>query len=157
ARPPAPPAARERRAGRADVLRVPAAGGADGAAGTRLQPRGAVRGDLGRRRLPRPARDRRARPAPAREGRAAAGRAGAAAHGARGRLPPACVVGMAMRRAALTGLRARLLLGLLLTWAVTLAVVALALLQPLEQRLRSDALGTLARDARSARVALRGL
>jgi len=62
-----------------------------------------------------------------------------------------------MRRSALTGLRARLLLGLLLTWAVTLAVVALALLQPLERRLRDDALSTLARDARAARVAVRGL
>jgi signal transduction histidine kinase len=62
-----------------------------------------------------------------------------------------------MRRPALTGLRVRLLLGLLLTWAVTLAVVALALLQPLERRLRDDALATLARDARTARVALRGL
>lgn len=62
-----------------------------------------------------------------------------------------------MRRSALTGLRARLLLGLLLTWAVTLTVVALALLQPLEHRLRADALATLARDARAARVALRGL
>lgn len=62
-----------------------------------------------------------------------------------------------MRRSALTGLRARLLLGLLATWAVTLTVVALALLQPLEHRLRADALSTLARDARAARVALRGL
>jgi signal transduction histidine kinase len=62
-----------------------------------------------------------------------------------------------MRRSALTGLRTRLLLGLLLTWAVTLAVVALALLQPLERRLRDDALSTLGRDARAARVALRGL
>jgi signal transduction histidine kinase len=62
-----------------------------------------------------------------------------------------------MRRSALTGLRARLLLGLLVTWAVTLTVVALALLQPLERRLRDDALATLARDARAARVALRGV
>ncbi|MBS1870740.1 MAG: HAMP domain-containing histidine kinase [Actinobacteria bacterium] len=62
-----------------------------------------------------------------------------------------------MPRPALTGLRARLLLGLLLTWAVTLAVVALALLQPLERRLRDDALATLTRDARAARVAVRGL
>jgi signal transduction histidine kinase len=62
-----------------------------------------------------------------------------------------------MRRPALTGLRARLLLGLLATWAVTLTVVALALLQPLERRLRDDALSTLGRDARAARVALRGL
>ncbi len=62
-----------------------------------------------------------------------------------------------MRRTALIGLRTRLLLGLLLTWAVTLAVVALALLQPLEQRLRDDALTTLTRDARAARVAMRGL
>ncbi|HEX4807173.1 MAG TPA: HAMP domain-containing sensor histidine kinase [Conexibacter sp.] len=62
-----------------------------------------------------------------------------------------------MRRRALIGLRARLLLGLLLTWAVTLAVVAGALLQPLERRLREDALATLTRDARAARVAVRGL
>lgn len=62
-----------------------------------------------------------------------------------------------MLRTALTGLRARLLLGLLATWAVTLAVVALALLQPLERRLRDDALATLTRDARAARVAVRGL
>ncbi len=62
-----------------------------------------------------------------------------------------------MHRPAVTGLRARLLLGLLLTWAVTLAVVALALLQPLERRLRDDALATLTRDARAARVAVRGL
>jgi len=60
-------------------------------------------------------------------------------------------------RAALTGLRARLLLGLLATWAVTLAVVALALLQPLERRLRDDSLARLTRDARAARVAVRGL
>ncbi len=62
-----------------------------------------------------------------------------------------------MRRTALIGLRTRLLLGLLLTWAVTLTVVALTLLQPLEQRLRDDALATLTRDARAARVAMRGL
>jgi signal transduction histidine kinase len=62
-----------------------------------------------------------------------------------------------MRRSALTGLRVRLLLGLLATWAVTLAVVALALLQPLELRLREDALSTLKSNARAARVALRGL
>ncbi|HXE44247.1 MAG TPA: HAMP domain-containing sensor histidine kinase [Conexibacter sp.] len=62
-----------------------------------------------------------------------------------------------MRRSALTGLRARLLLGLLLTWAVTLAVVALALLQPLERQLRDDALATLTHDARAARVGVRGL
>jgi len=62
-----------------------------------------------------------------------------------------------MRRSPLTGLRARLLLGLLLTWAVTLAVVALALLQPLERRLRDDALATLTREAHAARVAVRGL
>ena len=62
-----------------------------------------------------------------------------------------------MRRTALIGLRTRLLLGLLLTWAVTLAVVALTLLQPLERRLRDDALTTLTRDARAARVAMRGL
>ncbi|HEX5147015.1 MAG TPA: histidine kinase dimerization/phospho-acceptor domain-containing protein, partial [Conexibacter sp.] len=62
-----------------------------------------------------------------------------------------------MRRSQLTGLRARLLLGLLATWAVTLTVVALALLQPLERRLRDDALSRLTRDARAARVAVRGI
>jgi signal transduction histidine kinase len=62
-----------------------------------------------------------------------------------------------MRRLAFTGLRTRLLLGLLVTWAVTLAVVALALLQPLERRLRDEARSTLTQDARAARVALRGL
>lgn len=62
-----------------------------------------------------------------------------------------------MRRLAFTGLRTRLLLGLLVTWAVTLTVVSLALLQPLERRLRNEARSTLTQDARAARVALRGL
>jgi signal transduction histidine kinase len=62
-----------------------------------------------------------------------------------------------MRRLALSGLRGRLLVGLLITWAVTLTVVAIALLQPLERRLRNEAVSTLTDDARAARVALRGL
>ncbi|HYV15527.1 MAG TPA: HAMP domain-containing sensor histidine kinase [Conexibacter sp.] len=62
-----------------------------------------------------------------------------------------------MRRLALSGLRGRLLLGLLITWAVTLTVVSIALLQPLERRLRNEAVATLSDDARAARVALRGL
>jgi hypothetical protein len=43
----------------------------------------------------------------------------------------------------LTGLRPRLLAAMLLVSAVTLAVAALALLSPLEQRLREDGLRTV--------------
>jgi len=62
-----------------------------------------------------------------------------------------------VRRLGLSGLRGRLLLGLLVTWAVTLTVVSIALLQPLERRLRHDAVATLASEARAARSQVRGL
>jgi signal transduction histidine kinase len=63
----------------------------------------------------------------------------------------------AIGRLGLGGLRGRLLLGLLVTWAVTLTVVSIALLQPLERRLRHDAVATLASEARAARSLVRGL
>ena len=60
----------------ADLLGVRAAARADGAARSRPQPPRSAARDLGRQRLPRPARDRRPRPPSAREAR---GRARAAA------------------------------------------------------------------------------
>jgi signal transduction histidine kinase len=48
------------------------------------------------------------------------------------------------------GLRARLVLALVATSALTLAVAAFALLAPLEQRLRNDEIETLVRQARAA-------
>ena len=61
---------------------------ADGRARAPVQPPGAAARDLGRQRLPGPARDRRARPPPAREARGAAGVAEPDHHRARRRLPP---------------------------------------------------------------------
>jgi hypothetical protein len=52
----------------------------------------------------------------------------------------------------LTGLRPRLLAAMLLTSAVTLAVAALALLSPLEQRLREDGVRTVQAAIGSART-----
>src|SRR4029450_4321734 len=87
--------------------------------------------DLGRQRLPRPARDRRPHPAPPREARGAPGGAQPDPHRSRRRLPlPGAVVS---RRWAF-GLRPRLLAALVFTAAVTLGVAALALLPPLQQR-----------------------
>ena len=68
----AAPGDRRRPPGGADVLGVRAAAGDDGAARAAVRPRRAAARDLGRQRLPRPARDRRPRAAPAREARGAA-------------------------------------------------------------------------------------
>jgi signal transduction histidine kinase len=57
-----------------------------------------------------------------------------------------------MRRPRAPGLRARLVLALFATAAATLAVAALALLPPLEQRLREDAARTLTLRAEAARA-----
>src|SRR6185312_11888362 len=109
-------------------------------AGPAVQPAGADARDLGRLRVPRPARDRRARPPPAREAGGQARSAGADHDGAGSRLP----VG-ALR------LRARLVAALFLTAAASLAVAALALLPPLQARLRGDAARTLQLHAEAAR------
>src|SRR4029450_6805197 len=92
--------------------------------------------DLGRQRLPRPARDRRPHPAPPREARGAPGGAQPHPHRSRRRLPlPGAVVS---KRWAF-GLRPRLLAALVFTAAVTLGVAALALLPPLQDKLTQQA------------------
>jgi signal transduction histidine kinase len=55
------------------------------------------------------------------------------------------------------GLRARLIAALVLTSAVTLVAVAVALLSPLQQRLRNDRLDTLAAAALAAKPSIAGL
>ena len=72
ARPRAAPRRGRRQRGQAHVQRVRAARLPDGPARPRLQPPGAAARDLGRQRLPRPARDRRPHPPPAREARGGA-------------------------------------------------------------------------------------
>ena len=93
-----------------------------------------LRADLGRLGLPRPARDRRPHPAPAREARAAPGGAEPDPDRPGSGLPlPGGVI-----RAALRGLRGRLLLSLVATSAVTLIVAAAITLGPLQSRLRDE-------------------
>ena len=102
--------------------------------GLRVQPPGAAARDLGRLRLPRPARDRRPHPAPAREARAAPG----GAEPDPDRPGPGLPLPRGMIRSALRGLRGRLLLAFVATSAVTLAVAAAITLSPLQSRLRDE-------------------
>ena len=87
-----------------------------------------MRAIWGDSRVPRPARDRRARPPPAREARGDAGAAGADPDRARSGIPAGAV--------RLPGCAPGSSLALFATAAATLAVAALALLPPLEARLR---------------------
>ena len=103
--------------------------------GPAAQPPGAAAGDLGRQRLPRPARDRRPHPPSAREARARAREAALHPHRAGRRVPPARALDAAERpRRGALGLRGRIVGALLVTTVATLGVAALALLGPLEQR-----------------------
>src|SRR5579862_5497155 len=77
-----------------DGQRVRVARRTDGRAGPAAEPPGAAARDLGRQRLPRPARNRRPHPAPAREARARAGEAAVHPDRARRRVPPARTVVM---------------------------------------------------------------
>ena len=102
--------------------------------GQAVHPPGAAARDLGRQRLPRPARDRRPHPPPAREARGAARGAEPDPHRARRGLPlPGAVRRLPALRPARRGCSSR-------CWPrarVTLAVAALALLPPLQDRLRT--------------------
>ena len=100
-----------------------------------VQPPGAAARDLGRQRLPRPARDRRPHPPPAREARGEPGGAGDDPHRPRRGVPlPGDVSSMrvrpappAARRAGRSPRRSRS------------GTAAIALLGPLQDRLREDA------------------
>src|SRR5215218_5879584 len=134
-RPARPPGHRQRRAGARDVLGVRGPVLPHGAPRQALHPPGAAARDLGRQRLPRPARDRRAHPPPAREARGAPRGAEPDPHGARRGVPLPRAVRRLLRR---SGLRGRLLVALVATSALTLAVAAAALLPPLQSRLREQ-------------------
>ncbi len=124
------------------VRRVRAAQLPDGPRRAPRQPPGAAARDLGRQRLPRPARDRRPHPPPAREARGRARATRADPDGPRRRLPLQGAV------------RARLLLALVATSAVTLLAAAAALLSPLQDRLRDQSRESLQTAAFSAREQL---
>src|SRR3954468_24850528 len=134
-RPARAPGHRRRRAGARDVLRVRGALVPHGAPRQALHPPGAAARDLGRQRLPRPARDRRPHPPPAREARGEARGAEPHPHRARRGLPVPRAVRQLFRR---SGLRGRLLIALVLTSALTLVVAAAALLPPLQERLKTQ-------------------
>src|SRR5262249_42607343 len=114
----------------------------------RLQPTGAPARDLGRLRVPRPARHRRSHPAPAREARGPPGRA--EPHPDRPRSGLSLPRDMIPR--SLRGLRGRLLLALVATSAVTLAVAAAVTLSPLQQRLREQSESSLQNAVESSRT-----
>src|SRR5204862_4838130 len=106
-----------------------------------------------------PARHRRPRPPPAREARRTPGRAQAAADRSGRRVPyPAGVRLLRVsRRLPPIGLRTRLVAALVATSAATLAIAALALLSPLEHRLRNEELRFLTSSARASETSLREL
>ena len=118
-------------------------------AGPAAQPPGAAARDLGRQRLPRPARDRRAHPPPAREARGAARGPEPDPHRARRGLP----LPGALSRAPRLGLRRGCWRPARRDERVTLAAAALALLSPLQDRLRTTRASRPAVDACSTSAA----
>ena len=144
------------RARAAHLLGVRAAQPPDGRPGPAVQPAGAPAGDLGRQRLPRPARDRRPRAPPAREARGAPGVAEPDPDGARRGVPPEWV------RSSCAGCRSS---GLGCGWLRRCCSRApsrspsppLTLLPPLERHLRQEEQRSLLSTAIASRPAFTDL